>query len=118
MRLKVRRADVAKAKQKASPIAKAARSAMVVAARRDTESLVPRVSGALRSTAHYQSDPEKGELVYGDGNVTYARPQYYGCPDKTLPGTTSEWFEHAKPAYMPIWLREGQEAAKEAARNG
>ena len=118
MRMKVKSANLTGAKKKASRIEKAVKSAVTMAARRDTEQFVPKVTGALRGTAHYQSDPEKGELVYGDGNVTYARPQYEGCPNKTTPGTTSRWFEHAKPIYLPAWLREGQQAAKEAAKHG
>lgn len=118
MRLKVKKSNVSGAKKKSTAIQKATQAAIVMAARRDTEQFVPKVTGALRGTAHYQSEPEKGLLVYGDGNVTYARPQYYGCPNKTLPGTEMKWFEHAKPQYLPIWLREGEEAAKEAAKHG
>lgn len=118
MRLKVKRANTTRAKKKSSSIRKEVRAAVVMAARRDTEQFVPKITGDLRRTAHYQSVPYKGELVYGDGNVTYARPQYYGCPNKTLPGTTMKWFEESKPKYLKIWLREGQGAAEEAARHG
>lgn len=118
MRLRVKKAEVSGAKRKGQSIEEAAQSAMTMAARRDTEQFVPKVTGDLRRTAHYQSNPDKGELIYGDGNVTYARPQYYGCPNKTLPGTEMEWFEHAKPQYKGVWLKEGEQAAKEAARHG
>lgn len=111
---KVGTADLRKAQRKAAPIASAAKAAVTMAARRDTEQFVPYVTGALRGTAERESEPEKGRLVYGNGDVVYARPQYYGCPNKTWPGTVMRWFEHAKPIYMSSWLDEGERAAKEA----
>lgn len=112
---KVETADLRGAQRKAAPISEAARAAVTMAAMRDTEQFVPRVTGAMRGTAELESEPEKGELVYGNGDVVYARPQYYGCPNKTWPGTVMKWFEHAKPIYMSSWLDEGERAAKEAA---
>lgn len=118
MRLKVKRANVSRARKKSTSIERAANAAMVMAARRDTERFVPKLEGWLRGTAHYQSYPEKGQLVYGDGSVTYAKPQYYGCPNKTEPGTTMRWFEHAKPIYLSTWIKEGEKAAQEVAKRG
>lgn len=114
---KVETADLRGAQRKAAPISEAARAAVTMAAMRDTNQFVPYRpgSGALRGTAELESKPEKGELVYGNGDVVYARPQYYGCPNKTWPGTVMKWFEHAKPIYMSSWLDEGERAAKEAA---
>ena len=46
--------------------------------------------------------------------VPYARPQYYGCPRKTTPGTTTRWFDAAKAVYGATWAKEAELAAKEA----
>ena len=118
MRLRVKRANVTGAKKKSSAISKAVKAAITMAARRDTNQYVPYQEHRLQGTAYTQSDLEEGELVYGDGSVPYAKPQYYGCPNKSHPETTMRWFEHAKPQYLPIWLKEGEQAAKEAAKHG
>lgn len=114
MRLSVKGADVTGAKRK-GPLAKAAAVAgYVLAAIRDSEPYVPYVTGALRGTAHSESDPEAGRIVYGSAAVPYARPQYYGCPNKTWPGTTTEWFQKAREEHEGAWAREAEAAAKEA----
>lgn len=114
MRLSVKSADLAGAKRKGLLAKTAAVAAYVLAAVRDTEPYVPYVSSRLRGTAHSESDPEAGRIVYGSAAVPYARPQYYGCPNKTWPGTTMEWFPRAKERHGQSWLREAEAAAKEA----
>ena len=119
MRFGIKKADTRRAKAKGPKVEKATRAAVTMAARRDTEQFVPAVTHALRQSAHSQSDPQAGQLVYGDGGkVRYARPQYFSHPHKTLPGTVMRWFEHAKPRYLRTWLKEGEAAAKEAAGRG
>lgn len=114
MRLSVKSADATGAKRK-GPLAKAAAVvAYALAAIRDSEPYVPYVTGALRGTAHSESGPEAGRIVYGSAAVPYARPQYYGCPNKTWPGTTMEWFPKAKERHGQAWAREAEAAAKEA----
>ncbi|WP_162610859.1 minor capsid protein [Gordonibacter sp. An230] len=113
--LRIGRIDVAAAEAKKGPIATAATSAYVMAARRDSEQYVPYLTGDLRRSAETESQPERALLVYGSAAVPYARPQYYGCPRKTWPGTTTEWFDAAKAAHGPEWIKEAQAAAREAA---
>ena len=115
MRLSVKRADVAGAARKAAPIEHAAVGAYALAAVRDTEPLVPYLNGPLRESAHSESMPEEGRIIYGSAAVPYARAQYYGCPRKRWPGTTTEWFPKAKQKHGAAWAREAQAAAKEAA---
>lgn len=111
----VSRIDLSGAEGKSDLMAQAAQSAMVMAARRDSEPYVPYVTGALRGTAETQSQPEQGRLVYGSAGVPYARPQYYGHPNKTWPGTTTRWFEHAADVRLAQWVEEGRRAAEEVA---
>ena len=115
MRISVKSADVAGATRKAAPIKEAAVSAFTMAAIRDTEPLVPYVTGALRGTAHTESEPERGRLIYGSAAVPYARPQYYGNPNKTWPGTIMQWWPPSLQAHQAAWIRESQAAAREAA---
>ncbi len=114
MRLSVKGADVSGATRKAVPIEKAAVGAYAMAAIRDAESLVPYLTGALRGTAHSESMPEEGKVIYGSAAVPYARAQYYSCPHKNWPGTTTEWFPKAKERHGDAWACEAQAAAKEA----
>jgi hypothetical protein len=105
--------------QAKTPVARqAAISALVMAARRDSEPYVPMVSGDLRRSAQTESDPQGGRLTYGSAAVPYARPQYYGCPHKTYPGTTMRWFDVAKASHMAQWEKEAAAAVKEAMGNG
>lgn len=112
--LRVVREDFSTAARKAETAEAAAKSALALAARRDSEQLVPYLTGDLRRTAETESRPEQGLLVYGNAAVPYARPQYYGCPRKTWPGTTMKWFEEAKSVFMESWAKEAQESAREA----
>ncbi len=113
--MKVSKIDLSGAERKAPLMAQAAQAAVVMAARRDSEPLVPYRTGALRGSAETQSQPEQGKLVYGSSAVPYARPQYYGRPNKTWPGTTTRWFEHAADAHLAQWIEEGRKAAEEVA---
>lgn len=115
MRLRMKSADVSRAAAKGRPLEVAVVSAYTLAAIRDTEPIVPYVTGALRETAHSQSAPEAGRLIYGSAAVPYARPQYYGYPNKTWPGTEMQWWPKAHEAHGAAWLREAQAAAEEAA---
>lgn len=115
MRLSVKQADVSGAARKAAPIKRAAIGAYAMAVIRDSEPLVPYVTGALRGTAHSESSPEEGRVVYGSAAVPYARPQYYSNPNKTWPGTTMQWYPKARDRYAADWAREAEAAAKEAA---
>lgn len=115
MRLSVKSVDASRAKSKAAPIEKAAVGAYAMAAIRDTEPLVPYLNGPLRESAHSESMPEEGRIIYGSAAVPYARAQYYDHPHKRWPGTTTEWFPKAKQKHGDAWTREAQEAAKEAA---
>ena len=96
-----------------------AREAIVTAitqgAARDSEPLVPRLSGDLRQTAEVNSTYDQGKLVWGDASVPYARPHYYAPGDwnYTTPGTGPEWFEKAKQKHLDQWIKEGEQAAKE-----
>lgn len=109
------RVDLGGAVGKGDLCAAAAASALVMAARRDSEPFVPFLAGDLRRSAKTESRPESDLLVYGSAAVPYARPQYYGCPRKSFPGTTTRWFEAAKAAHLPAWVQEAQAAAREAA---
>lgn len=113
--VRISKVDLAKAEAKSRPIGQAANAALVMAARRDSEPYVPYLAGDLRRSAETESMPEKAVLKYGSAAVPYARPQYYGCPRKTWPGTTTRWFDAAKSAHMPAWAKEAQAAAREAA---
>lgn len=112
---KVSKIDLSGAERKAPLMAQAAQAAATMAARRDSEPYVPYRTGALRGSAETQSQPERGRLVYGSAAVPYAAPQYYGCPNKTWPGTTTRWFEHAANAHLAQWIEEGRRAAEEVA---
>ena len=113
--IRVSEVDLSRAEAKSRRIRQVAQAALVMAARRDSEPFVPYLTGDLRRSAETESRPEKSVLKYGSAAVPYARPQYYGCPRKTWPGTTLRWFEAAKNAYGPLWIREAQAAAREAA---
>ena len=115
MRLSVKSADVSGAARKAVPIEKAAVGAYAMAAIRAAEPLVPYLNGPLRGSAQSESTPEEGRIIYGSAAVPYARAQYYGCPHKRWPGTTTEWFPKAQAKHGDAWTREAQEAAKEVA---
>lgn len=112
---KVSKIDMSGAERKAPLMAQAAQATMAMAARRDGEPLVPYLTGALRQSAETQSKPEQGELIYGSSSVPYARPQYYGHPNKSWPGTTMQWFEHAADAHLVQWVEEARKAAEEVA---
>lgn len=111
----VSKIDLSGAEGKATLIADAVQAAVTIAARRDSEPYVPYLTGALRGSAETESQPEQGKLVYGNAAVPYARPQYYSCPGKTWPGTTTRWFEHAADARLAQWIEEGRRAAEEVA---
>lgn len=115
MRLSVKSADVSGARHKAVPIKEAAVGAYALAAIRDTEPLVPYLNGPLRGTAHSESMPEEGKIIYGSPAVPYAHAQYYDYPHKRWPGTTMKWFPKAKQKHGDAWTREAQAAAKEVA---
>lgn len=112
---RVSRIDLSGAERKAPLMAQAAQAATVMAAMRDSNPLVPYEMGALRGSAETQSQPEQGKLVYGSRAIPYAAPQYYGRPNKTWPGTTTRWFEHAADAHLAQWIEEGRRAAEEVA---
>lgn len=112
---RVSKLDLSGAEGKAPLIVDAVRAAATMAAMRDSEPYVPYVTGALRGSAETQSRPEQGKLVYGSAAVPYARPQYYGCPNKTWRGTTMKWFEHAADARLAQWVEEAWMAAEEVA---
>jgi hypothetical protein len=118
MNLSIGSMDFSGASAKGTVARGAAISALVMAARRDSEPFVPMKSGDLRRSAQTESDPQGGRLIYGSAAVPYARAQYYGCPHKTYPGTTTRWFEAAKASHMEQWLKEAAEAVKEAMGNG
>lgn len=113
--MKVSKIDLSGAERKAQLMEHAVQAAVVMAAMRDSNPLVPYETGALRGSAETQSQPEQGKLVYGSAAVPYARPQYYGCPNKTWPQTTTRWFEHAADAHLARWIDEGRRAAEEVA---
>lgn len=115
MKARVKSANVNRALKKAARIQDAAVSAYTMAARRDSEPYVPYMTGALRESAHSESEPELGRLVYGNARVPYAKAQYYEYPHKRFPGTVTEWFEAAKETHGLSWIREAELAAKEAA---
>ena len=113
--MKASKIDLSGAERKAQLMEHAVQAAVVMAAMRDSNPLVPYETGALRGSAETQSQPEQGKLVYGSAAVPYARPQYYGCPNKTWPQTTTRWFEHAADAHLARWIDEGRRAAEEVA---
>lgn len=115
VRVKVEKVDLGTAKGKGRICTAAATAAMVLAARRDSEPYVPYRQGDLRLSAETESQPERSLLKYGSAAVPYARPQYYGYPNKTWPGTAMKWFDKAKAAHLPEWMREAQAAARKAA---
>ena len=94
---------------------KAAITAIAQSAARDSEPLVPRLTGDLRQTAEVNSIYDEGKLIWGDASVPYARPHYYAPGDwnYTTPGTGPEWFEKAKQKHLDQWIKEGEQAAKE-----
>lgn len=91
-------------------------SMVTIAAREDTKPYVPYKLGHLRASAETESIPEQGKLIYGNADVNYARAQYYGCPNKTFPGTTKQWFDYSKAANLSKWIRIADAAKKEALR--
>ncbi len=115
MKLTMKSANVTPAEQKAGPIERAAVGAYAMAAIRDTEPLVPYLNGPLRGSAHSESVPEKGRIIYGSASVPYARAQYYSHPHKRWPGTEMEWFPKAEAKHAGKWTHEAERAAKEAA---
>ena len=112
---RVSKLDLSGAERKAPLMAQAAQATCVMAAMRDSEPYVPYLTGALRGSAETESQPEQGKLVYGSAAVPYAAPQYYGRPNKTWPGTTMKWFEHAADARLAQWVEEARRAAEEVA---
>lgn len=112
---RVSRIDLSGAERKAPLMAQAAQAAVVMAAMRDSNPLVPYETGALRGSAETQSQPEQGKLVYGSRAIPYAAPQYYRCPNKAWPQTTTRWFEHAADSHLAQWVEEGRRAAEEVA---
>ena len=112
--VRVEKVQTEKAEAEGGVAKRAALAAYVMAARRDSEPYVPYLTGDLRRSAETESDPGKASLKYGSGGGPHARPQYYGCPRKTTPGTTTRWFDAAKAAHGAIWAKEAELAAKEA----
>lgn len=116
--VKLKSADLSGAIKKAGGMERTVRTQVTLAAREDTKPYVPYVTGDLRATAETESAPEEGLLVYGNASVPYAAAQYYGCPNKTWPGTQMQWFAPSKAANLTRWIRIAQTAAEEGAANG
>lgn len=117
MGVKVKHIDVSGALRKTDRMKKAAVSAYTLAARRDSAPYVPRLSGALRSSAEAQTSATTGKLVYGGSGVKYASKQYYASGFRyTTPGTGSKWFEKAKRSNGSKWAKEAATAAGKVAR--
>lgn len=114
MQLRVRCVDTAPAQSKAKRMATAAVKAYTLAAKRDSEPYVPRLSGDLRSSARTEFGDGKARLTYGGGGVPYARPHYYapGSWRYTTGGTGPRWFDKAKAKAGARWLREAKQAVK------
>lgn len=114
--LRVKSMDVARAMAKGLKAQQAAVKAYTLAAKRDSNRYVPKLSGDLRGSAGTQSDIYGGRLTYGDGNVPYARVHYYarGGWRYTTPGTGPKWFDKAKARYGSKWAQEAQQAARKA----
>lgn len=114
MRLRVSRVDVGSARQKGRRMATAAVKAYALAAKRDSEPYVPRLSGDLRGSARAEFGDGRASLTYGGGGVPYARPQYYapGSWRYTTGGTGPRWFDKAKAKAGARWLREASQAVK------
>lgn len=111
--VRLRSAELSRAVAKAERTGRAVAARVTMAAREDCKPYVPYVTGALRGTAETESVPERGLLVWGNASVPYARAQYYGCPNKTWPGTCMQWFEPAKAACMARWAEAARQAAGE-----
>lgn len=102
IKLAVSHMDLSPAMQKCAKFSPKLRSDLVRQAIADTESFVPILNGDLRGTAHSESRPDEGLIVYGSGSVPYARYQYYG--DFAHPnGGQKQWFEASKAQYMAAW---------------
>lgn len=114
MRFRVSRADTAAAQKKGRRMATVAVKAYALAARRDSEPMVPRLSGDLRGSARTEFGDGRARLTYGGGGVPYARPQYYapGSWRYTTGGTGPRWFDKAKAKAGARWLREASQAVK------
>lgn len=105
--------DLSPAMAKAAKLTPKLRSTLVRQAISDTESFVPILSGDLRGSAHSESRPEEGLIVYGSDSVPYARYQYYG-EFQHPHGGQRQWFEASKAQYMAAWEKLAQTiAAKE-----
>jgi hypothetical protein len=100
--------------RKAGKAERRVRTMVTMAAREDTKPYVPYVTGALRQSAEANSNLEQGRLVYGGGNIRYARAQYYGLPGKTWPGTCMQWFEPSKAANIDSWIKIAEKEARSA----
>ena len=115
IRCTIKSADLSPAISKLDRMGKAARAAIVMAARRDSEVYVPMLTGALRQSANIESDPQSGLLVYGSASVVYAAPQYEAPAgwSYSMPGTGPAWFERAKTERLNSWIAEAKAAMKE-----
>ena len=109
--------NLQKAMSKADPIKRAVLMSYSLAAIRDTNQYVPYREGRLRQSANSESVPEQGRIIYGSAAVPYARPQYYGYPNKTWPGTTEKWFDVSSQRNKTKWEREAQQAADKVAKS-
>lgn len=111
--VRLKSADLSRAIAKAERTGRAVTQRVTLAAREDCKPFVPYVTGSLRGTAETESVPEQGLLVWGNASVPYARAQYYGCPNKTWPGTCMQWFESARAAHLSQWVQVAGRAAGE-----
>lgn len=109
--MRVKSAELSRAISKGGVVETAAKIAVTLSVREDTKQYVPYVTGDLRGTAETESVPEQGLLVYGNASVPYARPQYYGLPSKTWPGTYMQWFAPSKAANLTRWIKVAGSAA-------
>lgn len=114
--LKLKSVDMRRAIAKAGKLAPQVRAAVTLAAKQDTRSYVPWLSGDLARSADAASDLERGRLVY---DTDYARAQYFGYPRKSKgvhPLATTRWFEVSRAVNFRKWLRAAEATARKVMR--
>lgn len=114
MHYRIGKTDTKGIKKKAKKMGAASIKAYALAAKRDSEPYVPRLSGDLRGSAKVKAQQTKAQLTYGGGGVPYARAHYYapGNWNYTTAGTCPRWFDKAKARAGARWLQEAKAAVR------